>query len=105
MTVNRQGDFCGTAESNIKLKRWVTMTIVEISKSAQFVVDNKGRRTAVLLSIQAWEAIVNWIEDVADIRIASQVLPELQAAGGRPQQAGWLAWDDIREEWSDGRYV
>ena len=77
------------------------MTIVDISKSAQFVVDRDGRRIAVLLSIQAWEALIDWIEDVADTRIASQVLPELHSAGGRPQQAGWLAWDDIREEWGD----
>jgi hypothetical protein len=25
----------------------------------------------------------------------------LEMAGGRPQQAGWLDWDDISEEWSD----
>ena len=28
-----------------------------------------------------------------------QVLNELQQAGGRPGQAGWLAWDEIIEEW------
>jgi hypothetical protein len=25
---------------------------------------------------------------------------ELQQAGGRPEQAGWLDWSDISEEWS-----
>ena len=81
------------------------MTIVEALKSAQFVVDNEGQQTAVLLDIQSWEALINWIEDITDLKIAAQALTELEVAGGRPQQAGWLAWDDIREEWSDEEKV
>ncbi len=81
------------------------MIIVEALKSAQFVVDNEGQQTAVLLDIQSWEALINWIEDITDLKIAAQALTELEVAGGRPQQAGWLAWDDIREEWSDEEKV
>ncbi len=81
------------------------MTIVETLKSAQFVVDNEGQQTAVLLDIQSWEALINWIEDITDLKIAAQALTELEVAGGRPQQAGWLAWDDIKEEWSDEEKV
>ncbi len=77
------------------------MTVIEALKSAQFVVDNSGHQTAVLLDIQSWEALLNWFEDMTDIKIATQGLTELEVAGGRPQQAGWLDWDNISEEWSD----
>jgi hypothetical protein len=77
------------------------MTVIEALKSAQFVVDNSGHQTAVLLDIQSWEALLNWIEDMTDIKIVTQGLIELEAAGGHPQQAGWLDWDEISEEWSD----
>ncbi len=79
------------------------MTVIEALKSAQFVVDNRGHPTAVLLDIQSWEALIEWIEDVTDVEIATQGLTELKAAGGRPQQAGWLDWDRIGEEWRDGK--
>ena len=81
------------------------MTIVEALQSVQFVVDNQGKRQAILLNIQAWEALIKWIEDVTDSKIALQALSELQEAGGRPQQAGWLDWKDIREEWGDEEEV
>jgi hypothetical protein len=77
------------------------MTAVEALKSVQFVVNTEGRPTAALLSIEAWEALVNLLEDVVDMRSARQALSELQAAGGRPQQAGWLAWEEIEAEWDD----
>jgi hypothetical protein len=37
-------------------------------------------------------------EDIADTEIAVQALAELQASGGHPEQAGWLAWNDIVSE-------
>lgn len=73
----------------------------EALNSMQFVVDDKGQRTAVLLDIRAWEMLIKWIETVTDTKITVQALQELHSAGGRPEQAGWLAWEDIREAWSD----
>ena len=77
------------------------MAIREVLESARFVVDHKGHRTGVLLDIQTWETLLNWVETIADTKIAIQALNELQAAGGRPQQAGWLNWDEIRGEWGE----
>ena len=81
------------------------MTVVEALQSVQFVVDSQGKRKAVLLNIQAWEALIGWIEDVADTKIAFQALSELQEAGGRPQQAGWLDWNEISGEWNSDEEV
>jgi hypothetical protein len=72
------------------------MPVVEALKSAQYVVDKNGHRTGVLLTMQAWQSLMDWIEDIADARLATEALTALQAAGGRPEEAGWLAWDDIR---------
>ena len=78
------------------------MTVVEALKSAQYVIDHNGRRTAVLLTMQSWQSLLDWIEDLADAQTAAETLTALQASGGRPERAGWLAWDDISEEWGDG---
>ncbi len=73
----------------------------EVIKSLRYIIDEQGRRTAVLLDIREWELLLNWIETVTDRKIAVEALEELQKSGGRPQQAGWLAWDDISEEWGE----
>ena len=75
------------------------MAIGESLKSVQFLVNQNGQRTGVVLDIHDWEQLVNWIENIIDIDIATQALQELKQAGGRPAQAGWLAWEDIQEEW------
>ena len=77
------------------------MSVIEALKSAQFVIDNQGHHTAVLLTVQAWECLIDWVEDVTDARIVTQAFAELQSVGGRPQKAGWLAWDGVREAWDD----
>lgn len=73
----------------------------EALKSIQFVVGDKGQRTAVLLDIRVWERLIQWIETVTDTKIAVQALQELQQADGRPEQAGWLAWEAVCEDWGD----
>jgi prevent-host-death family protein len=47
-------------------------------KSRQFVVDEKGRRTAVVLPIEEYEALMEAAEDLADLRAAD----EARAEGG-----------------------
>lgn len=77
------------------------MTVIDALKSAQYVVDQQGHRTAVLLTMQSWQSLVQWIEDMADVHLAAEALTALQAANGRAEQAGWLAWDEIRQEWGE----
>lgn len=76
------------------------MTIVDALQSAQFVVNDEGKRTAVLMDIQAWDRLIEWLETVIDTQIATRSLTELESAGGRPRQANWLAWEEIREDWN-----
>ncbi|NJL27478.1 MAG: hypothetical protein HC897_06055 [Thermoanaerobaculia bacterium] len=59
----------------------------------------EGRRTGVLLDIQAWESLVEWIENATDARAAARALTELTVAGSA-REAGWVDWEDVREEWA-----
>lgn len=75
--------------------------IADAIQPLQFLVDAEGQRTAVVLDVRAWELLSEWVETVTDSKIALQSLTELQTAGGRPEQAGWLLWDQIRDAWDD----
>lgn len=67
----------------------------------QFVVDANGQRTAVLMDIRSWELLSEWVEPVTDAKIVLNSPGEMEYAGGRPEQAGWLDWDQIRDLWDD----
>ena len=75
------------------------MAIAQSLKSVQFVTDDTGQRTGVLLDIRTWESLMAWIEDVTDTRLAARALRKLAAVGGRPGKAGWVDWQTAREEW------
>ncbi len=53
------------------------------------------------MDMRSWELLSAWIETVTDAKIAQYSLGELEEAGGRPEQAGWLDWDAIRDAWTD----
>lgn len=74
------------------------MATLELPKTVQFVTDSEGRRIGVLLDIEAWESIVDWMENATDAQLAVKALKELDAGGG-PQAAGWTSWDEVREDW------
>jgi len=75
------------------------MITTQMLNPTQFLVDDNGQQTAVLLDIKTWELLVAWIEQVKDTQLAIQILKDL--AGIRPQQANWLAWDEVREGWDE----
>jgi PHD/YefM family antitoxin component YafN of YafNO toxin-antitoxin module len=72
------------------------MTGLDALQSVQYVTV-KGKRWAVL-SADDWEAMVEWLEALEDIQIAKQAFAALESANGNREQAGWLKWEDIKEE-------
>ena len=72
------------------------MTVLEVLQSVQYVTV-KGKRLAVV-GADDWETIIEWLETLEDIQVAKQAYEALQAAGGDRKRAGWLRWDDVREE-------
>jgi len=72
------------------------MTGLEALQSVQYV-DAKGKRFAVVPA-EDWQVLIEWLEGLEDLQLARQSLAELRQAGGDRERAGWLRWDDVREE-------
>jgi PHD/YefM family antitoxin component YafN of YafNO toxin-antitoxin module len=72
------------------------MNGLDALQSAQYVTA-KGKRL-VLLSLEDWEAMIEWLETLDDVAVTRQALGQLKAAGGDRNRAGWLVWDDVKDE-------
>ncbi len=72
------------------------MTALEALESVQYVTV-KGKRLAIV-SADEWEAMIEWLETVEDVHIAKEAFAELEAANGDRARAGWLKWDDVKED-------
>ncbi|MFQ5343753.1 MAG: hypothetical protein ACE5F6_19595 [Anaerolineae bacterium] len=72
------------------------MSALEILESAQFVVDQEGRLSAVQIRIEAWELLLDWLENLEDRALVKEALPRLREG---PKKAGALRWEAVRAEW------
>jgi PHD/YefM family antitoxin component YafN of YafNO toxin-antitoxin module len=72
------------------------MTLLDTLQSVQFVTV-KDKRFA-LIDADDWEALIEWLETLEDLEIAKEAFAELKAANGDREKAGWLKWDDVKEE-------
>ena len=72
------------------------MTGLEALQSVQYV-EAKGRRFAVVPS-EEWETLVEWLETLEDLQAARTAFAELKKAGGDRERAGWLRWDDVKDQ-------
>ena len=57
----------------------------------------KGRRFAVL-PLEEWEELVAILEHREDSEAVRQAYAELQKAGGDRERAGWLKWENVKDE-------
>jgi hypothetical protein len=71
------------------------MTGLEALQSVQYVTA-KGKRLAVI-DADDWETLIEWLETVEDVQIATQAYKELETFRGDREQAGWLKWDEAKE--------
>ena len=72
------------------------MTGLEALQSVQYATV-KGKRFAVI-NVNDWEALLEWLETLEDVQIARQAFAELKAFGDDGERAGWLRWDEVKEE-------
>jgi len=68
------------------------MTVTEILKSMQFVIDREGKPTAVLLDMDAWNAFVSMLEDMEDIELIRERMKNWRS------KEGWTRWEDFEAE-------
>lgn len=72
------------------------MTGLEALQAVRYV--NVNDRQYVVVDAADWEALIEWLETLDDLQVFRQAQTELAAAGGEPDRAGWLRWEDIRDE-------
>ena len=72
------------------------MTGLEASQSVQYVTVENGR--VAVIDVNDWEALIQRLETLEDLQVAKQAFAELRAFGGDRQRAGWLRWDEVKEE-------
>ncbi len=77
----RPGYTSNTMEAKLETKRR--------KAKKQFVVDEKGRRTAVLLPIEEYERLVGAEEDLADLRAADKA---------RTEEGESIPWEQVKAE-------
>ncbi len=72
------------------------MTGLEALESVQYVTVH-DRRVAVI-GLDEWESLLEWLETLEDVAVAQEAYDQLKAAGGNREEAGWLKWDDVKDE-------
>jgi hypothetical protein len=68
----------------------------ETFTSLRYLTDERGSRTDVVLSLDSWKQLIDWLETVDDRLALEGWLPALRQG---PQQAGALRWSEIEDEW------
>lgn len=74
------------------------MTVDDITRDVQFMLDHHGRLTAVVLTPELWRQILDALEEAEDQALI-QMLRERISAG--PAASGALRWKDAAEAWGD----
>ena len=72
------------------------MTALEAMQTVQFVTV-KDKRFAVV-EAEEWEALIEWLETLEDLQIFKESYQALEQAGGSRERAGWLRWEDVRDD-------
>jgi hypothetical protein len=76
----------------------ISELLKEVLSSARYLVNAQGGKTDVVLSLEAWQKILAWLEEVDDRAVVQEWLPRLQAG---PESSNALRWDDIAAEWEE----
>jgi len=72
------------------------MTGLEALQSVQYVTVGKTR--FAVISVDDWETLFEWLETLEDTQLAKEAFAELRAFDGNRERAGWLRWDEVKEE-------
>lgn len=71
---------------------------MEANQAVHYVVDKDGRPSAVQISIETWESILDKLEDFEDVEFIKSNLHRIRES---PMKGQALAWDDIKHEWDE----
>jgi hypothetical protein len=70
----------------------------DVFRSVRFVMGQEGQETGVLLEIEDWQILLDWLEDLEDRALVQSILPRLHHG---PERASALRWKDVEMDWDD----
>ena len=73
------------------------MSMTDSAANVQFTVDRTGKVTAVVLTPELWERIVELLEDSEDRELVRAMQARLKQ---HPAASGALCWEDVEQEWA-----
>ena len=76
----------------------INKLIHEILTSARYLIDAKGGKTDVVLSLPIWKNLIALLEELEDRQIVKEWLLKLQAG---PHSSGALRWEEVKAEWEE----
>ena len=73
------------------------MRIADMTEAVQFTVDRTGKVTAVVITPELWERIVERLEDSEDRDLVRSLQARLKQ---HPAASGALRWEDVEQDWA-----
>ena len=67
-------------------------------RSVRFVMGQEGQEIGVQLEIEAWQVLLDWMEDLEDRALVQSLLPRLRRG---PERAGALRWEEVEADWDE----
>ena len=66
------------------------MLDMKLLENVRFVVDSRGKKAAVQLDLNAWNALLGYLEEIEDRSLVKENLARLMEG---PEQSGAIPWD------------
>lgn len=72
------------------------MLDMTILSSVRYIVDSHGKKSAIQLDIEEWNALLGYLEDLEDRSIIKEKIALLLQG---PDKSEALRWEEAEEEW------
>jgi hypothetical protein len=72
---------------------------IKLFGSVRYVVDGQGKKVAVQLDLDAWNALLSYLEDLEDLEDRSLLKDKLHRLQIGPDKSGAIAWDEAIKAW------
>ncbi len=64
--------------------------------NVKYVVDSEGKKAAVQVDVEAWEALLAYLEDLEDQALIKDKISRLRKG---PALSGSVSWQDAGNQW------
>ena len=72
------------------------MLDMKLLENVRFVVDSRGKKAAVQLDLNAWNALLGYLEEIEDRSLVKENLARLMEG---PEQSSAIPWDQAKKDW------